>query len=57
MSKIISRTYPDAKIIGNKNTPRSGAFEVTLDNKQLYSKFQTGKFPTSLEIISWKQRI
>ena len=57
VSKIISKVNPSIKIIGNKNVPRSGAFEVTVDNKLLYSKFQTGNFPTPIEIENWLENI
>ena len=39
--------------MGNEITPRSGAFEVTINNKMVYSKFETGVFPTENEITHW----
>ena len=53
MSKIIKRLNPNCTIIGNKNSPRSGAFEITKDEKLVFSKFKTSEFPTELEIKSW----
>ena len=53
MSKIISKINPTVEIIGNIDSPRSGAFEVTINNKLIYSKFQTGNFPTTSEIENW----
>ena len=53
MSKIISNINLSFEIIGNKSAPRSGAFEVTINNKIVYSKFKTGVFPTENEIKSW----
>ena len=44
---------PNAQVIGNTNAPRNGAFEVTIDGKLVYSKFQTGNFPKSEDISSW----
>jgi len=52
VSKIIHNINSNIKITSNQNLPRSGAFEITLDEKLIYSKFQTGKFPTEKEIIT-----
>ena len=37
----------------NSTPPRSGAFEVSLNDKLVYSKFKTGDFPQESEIRSW----
>ena len=50
VSKIIKKYAPEFQIKGNEQYPRSGAFEITLDNKLVYSKFETNKFPTEEEI-------
>ena len=50
VSKIIKKYTSKYKIKGNEQPPRSGAFEITLDNKLVYSKFETNKFPTEEEI-------
>ncbi len=50
MSRDIKTLFPNAIIKGNKNTPRSGAFEITLNNQLIYSKFQTNSFPTKNEL-------
>jgi len=52
VSKIIQSINLDIRITSNQEPPRSGAFEISLNNKLIYSKFQTGKFPTEEEIIS-----
>ena len=39
-----------ATIKGNKNSPRSGAFEITINGKLVYSKFETQTFPKIEEI-------
>tara|TARA_Y100000588_G_C13868927_1_gene759439 strand:+ start:577 stop:705 length:129 start_codon:yes stop_codon:yes gene_type:complete len=39
--------------MGNKENPRSGAFEVTVNGILQYSKLNTGKFPTKIEIKMW----
>jgi selT/selW/selH-like putative selenoprotein len=44
---------PNAQVTGNSKPPRSGAFEVTLDGKLIYSKFHTGNFPNTSDIKSW----
>ena len=40
-------------IDGNKNEPRPGSFEVKLNGEIVFSKFQSGKFPSETEIKSW----
>jgi selT/selW/selH-like putative selenoprotein len=35
---------------GNQNAPRSGAFEITINDKLVYSKFETDTFPNEQEI-------
>ena len=53
VSKKIKKINSNAIINGNTSPPRNGAFEVTIDGKLVYSKFQTGDFPTSEDISSW----
>ena len=55
MSKIVTTIDPNILIDGNKHMPRSGSFEVELDGKIIFSKLQTGKFPSQSEIESWLQ--
>ena len=50
MSKIIKEINPTIKIFGNQSPPRSGAFEVQLNEKLVFSKFLTGNFPTEKEL-------
>ena len=50
VSKIIKKLKPNSSIIGNQNPPRSGAFEITINNKLIYSKFETQTFPNEEEI-------
>ena len=53
VSKQIKKYAPNAIIKGNINPPRSGAFEVTIDNQLVFSKFKTGLFPDKKVIKSW----
>jgi selT/selW/selH-like putative selenoprotein len=53
VSKFIKTIAPQANIEGNLTPPRSGAFEVSLNDKLVYSKFKTGGFPQESEIKSW----
>ena len=55
VSKIVTTIDPNILIDGNKHMPRSGSFEVELDGKIIFSKLQTGKFPSQSEIESWLQ--
>ncbi len=49
----VKKLIPDVLVVGNAKTPRSGAFEVTIDGKLVYSKLQTGQFPQAKDISSW----
>ena len=53
MSKEIQTLVPNVIIIGNENAPRSGAFEITVDGKLVYSRFETRSFPSKNEIESF----
>ena len=56
VSKEIKELQPDAHIEGNKNNPRTGSFEIIIDGKLVYSKFETHAFPSKIEIqelIKW----
>ena len=50
VSKEIKELKPGVYIEGNKNSPRSGAFEITINEKLVYSRFQTHSFPSKNEI-------
>ena len=50
VSKIIKNFNSECKIKGNENPPRSGAFEITINSKLVYSKFETNQFPNEQEI-------
>jgi len=53
VSKFIKTIAPQANIEGNSTPPRSGAFEVSLNDKLVYSKFKTGDFPQESDIRNW----
>ena len=53
VSKIINRIKPNATITSNSTYPRSGAFEVTIDNKIIFSKLSENRFPIDKEIEAW----
>ena len=53
VSKFIKTIKPHAIIKANSAPPRSGAFEVCLNNELVYSKFKTGEFPQKSDIKSW----
>ena len=50
VSKILKGIIPNCNITGNKTPPRSGAFEITINNDIVYSKFITSSFPTETEL-------
>ena len=51
VSKIIKKNYPNSKIIANENPPRSGSFEITINDKVVFSKFRTNIFPDEKQIL------
>ena len=53
VSKIISSFKYNVNIIGNSNPPRTGSFEVLINKKLVFSKLDSGNFPTSSEIYTW----
>jgi len=53
VSKFIKTIAPNANIEGNSIPPRSGAFEVSLNDELVYSKFKTGEFPQEADIKNW----
>ena len=53
VSKIILNMKKEIKIIGNETIPRTGSFEVLLNNKLVFSKLQNNNFPTIEDINSW----
>tara|TARA_B100001094_G_scaffold305063_1_gene334572 strand:+ start:324 stop:491 length:168 start_codon:yes stop_codon:yes gene_type:complete len=50
VSKIIKKLSPKSKITSNLDYPRSGAFEIKINNKIAYSKFKTKSFPSTADI-------
>ena len=52
VSNIIKKQHPDVIIEGNRNSPRTGSFEITINKQLVYSKFQTNDFPKESEILN-----
>ena len=50
VSNEIKKLHSNAVISGNEVSPRSGAFEITLNDNLIYSKFKTTTFPTKEEL-------
>ena len=50
VSKIIKKINTKYNISGNKGSPRSGAFEIELNGKNIFSKLNNGRFPKELEL-------
>jgi len=53
VSNQIKKYKPNAIIKGNSKPPRSGAFEISINGKLVFSKFEKGNFPTIDDIESW----
>ncbi len=51
VSKIIKNISPNLNISSNRKYPRSGAFEIEINGKIVYSKLKTYKFPSEEDII------
>ena len=53
VSKIISSINISLEIKGNINEPRSGAFEIYINDILVFSKLDCKRFPNESEIYSW----
>ena len=53
VSNIINSLNYNVEIKGNSTEPRTGSFEIKLNDKLVFSKFQTDEFPDENEILSW----
>ena len=53
VSKIITSINNNINIIGNESSPRTGSFEVSINNKLVFSKFKCDRFPDETEICTW----
>ena len=53
VSNIIKKNIHGAEIISNNKPPRSGAFEVTINGRLVFSKLNEGRFPNEHEIKNW----
>ena len=53
VSKIILSINQSINIKGNKTIPRTGSFEVVMNNQLVFSKLKTDRFPNEAEIYSW----
>ena len=50
---MITKYCPEAIVEGNNSLPRTGSFEITINNVLKYSKFQTNEFPDETVICNW----
>ena len=53
VSNIIHASDTNANITSNETSPRTGSFEVTIDEELVFSKLQKNEFPSEEEINSW----
>lgn len=53
MSNLIRSIDGSIQILGNQKPPRSGSFEVTINEEVVFSKFESGGFPNESEVRSW----
>jgi len=57
VSNIINSLNYNVEIKGNLAEPRTGSFEVKLNDKLVFSKFQTDKFPDENQVLNWFKTI
>ncbi len=53
VSNIINSLKKNVTISCNKSAPRSGAFEVEINGRIVFSKFKNGGFPDKTDVLSW----
>ena len=53
VTNLIEKYSTNINIKSNTKPPRSGAFEVKINNKIVFSKLKTKKFPTASDIKKW----
>ena len=53
VTKLIEKYSNTSNIKSNTSPPRSGAFEVIINQKLVFSKLKTKKFPTSDDVKKW----
>ena len=53
VSNIIKSINNNTVVVGNKVAPRSGAFEVEMNGVIVFSKFNNGRFPNKIDVLSW----
>ena len=53
VSNLIKTIDSTIEIEGNSHIPRSGAFEVCINDMEVFSKFKLLRFPTKKEISDW----
>tara|TARA_B100001250_G_scaffold92956_1_gene77410 strand:- start:4527 stop:4691 length:165 start_codon:yes stop_codon:yes gene_type:complete len=53
VTNLIEKYSANINIKSNISPPRSGAFEVTINNKIVFSKLKTKEFPTASDIQKW----
>ena len=56
VSAIIRSIDSCIEISSNQVPPRSGSFEVAIDDRVVFSKFKSGGFPDEKEVSSWFKR-
>tara|TARA_Y100000590_G_C15705277_1_gene1008335 strand:+ start:2343 stop:2516 length:174 start_codon:yes stop_codon:yes gene_type:complete len=56
VSNIIKTINPEAIISGNNTPPRSGAFEIKINEKLVYSKLDLGTFPNKSDIQNFIEK-
>ena len=53
----LKEAFPGSVVIGNAESPRRGAFEVTVNGHVLWSKLQGGQFPRAGQLAKAAQAV
>ena len=53
VSSLIRSIDSSIQVSSNQMPPRSGAFEVKVDEETVFSKFEIGRFPNEAEVRGW----
>mmetsp|Transcript_14030 Transcript_14030/g.24107 ORF Transcript_14030/g.24107 Transcript_14030/m.24107 type:complete len:84 (+) Transcript_14030:112-363(+) len=51
MKRVVLEKYPDLTVTMNTRKPRSSAFEISIGNKLIWSKFKSHTFPQPDELL------
>ena len=52
LAQSLKNKFSDIEVLGNQNGKfRVGSFEITMSDKMIFSKLETGRFPADEEVV------